>query len=221
MEKTCSGCLKTKDITEFHLKTLSKDGYQCKCKECRNLHKKEYEKRTGYTKNYCEKNKEIIYQKQKIKRDLIRASKPYISPEERKRIKLEKQLIRERNKRKTNINYRLSVCLRSRIGTALRRRKIKKIGSSVKDMGCSVDFLKEYIESKFKIGMSWENYGEWHIDHIIPLSKFNLQKKEDFLKACHFTNLQPLWATTEIARKYGDFVSIGNLNKGFKIFLSN
>lgn len=53
-----------------------------------------------------------------------------------------------------------------------------------------------YIESKFEEGMNWNNWSHkgWHIDHIKPLSSFDLSKREEFLKACNYTNLQPLWA---------------------------
>lgn len=76
-----------------------------------------------------------------------------------------------------------------------------------------------YLESKFLPNMSWANYGKngWHIDHIIPCSKFDLLSPNEQLKCFHYTNLQPLWATTEIAEKHGNFNSIGNKNKGDKI----
>lgn len=68
--------------------------------------------------------------------------------------------------------------------------------SAVKILGCSVDSLKLYLESKFQPGMSWDNYGifGWHIDHIVPLSKFDLNDMEQFKIACHYTNLQPMWS---------------------------
>ena len=64
--------------------------------------------------------------------------------------------------------------------------------------------LRNYLEKQFKEGMTWENYGQWHIDHIIPLSSFNLLDEKEVKKAIHYSNLQPLWA-------------IDNLKKGNRI----
>ena len=67
-------------------------------------------------------------------------------------------------------------------------------------IGCSLDFLKQHLESQFKPGMSWENwnYQGWHIDHITPLS---FAKTEDDLHSlCHYSNLQPLWAKENLKK---------------------
>lgn len=98
--------------------------------------------------------------------------------------------------------------LRIRIGTNLRSRLNKAIqgdyksGSAVFDLGCSIDEFKVYMESKFQAGMSWGNWGRktWHIDHIKPVSSFDLSNREELLKACHYTNLQPLWAKDNMAK---------------------
>src|ERR1700684_3622792 len=60
-------------------------------------------------------------------------------------------------------------------------------------LGCSVEKLKSYLAKNFEPGMTWSNWGDWHIDHIKPLPAFNLNDNEELEKACHYTNLQPLW----------------------------
>lgn len=64
----------------------------------------------------------------------------------------------------------------------------------MRDLGCSIEQLKEYLAARFQPGMSWSNHGEWHIDHIVPLSSVDLEDQEQLLKVCHYSNLQPLWA---------------------------
>lgn len=100
---------------------------------------------------------------------------------------------RERARRKMNPNQRLADSLRQRLGVAIRNQQ--KSGSAVFDLGCTIDELKTYLESKFEPNMSWDNWSKigWHIDHIKALSKFDLTDREQFLKAVHYTNLQPLW----------------------------
>jgi hypothetical protein len=70
-----------------------------------------------------------------------------------------------------------------------------KNSSAVGDLGCSIQEFKLYLESKFQTGMTWDNYGRkgWHIDHIIPISRFDLLNAEQAKIACHYTNLQPMW----------------------------
>jgi len=97
------------------------------------------------------------------------------------------------NKRKTNITYRLSSQLRHRLWLALQNNF--KNGSAVKDLGCSIQEFKLYIENYFPLypGMSWNNYGvDWHLDHYVPLSYYNLEDKNELLEALHYTNIQPL-----------------------------
>jgi hypothetical protein len=97
----------------------------------------------------------------------------------------------QRDRRETDVNYRLRINLRNRLHGALRGNY--KAGSAVRDLGCTIPELRSKLESQFAEGMNWDNYGEWHIDHIKPLSKFNLANRQDCLEAFHFSNLQPLW----------------------------
>ena len=97
-------------------------------------------------------------------------------------------------KYKTDINYRIKINLRSRLRKALRKQNTKKTNHTLTLTGCTTDELKRYIESKFNMGMTWENYGKWHMDHITPCAAFNLKDPKEQEKCFHYTNLQPLWA---------------------------
>ncbi len=93
----------------------------------------------------------------------------------------------------TNENARIAFNLRHRLRQALRRNSQGSIVES--EIGCSLVFLKKYLESGFKKGMSWAVYlkGGMHLDHILPLCRFDLRDPNQFKKACHYTNLQFLW----------------------------
>lgn len=92
----------------------------------------------------------------------------------------------------------LSQSLRARLRLALRSNA--KAGSAVRDLGCTIFEFRSYIETKFQSGMTWDNRGEWHLDHIKPLASFDLSNRDQFLMACHFSNYQPLWAADNVAK---------------------
>lgn len=95
-------------------------------------------------------------------------------------------------------NWKIASKLRIRLNKAVGRNI--KVGSAVRDLGCSIAEFKTYIAAQFKNGMTWDNRGKWHLDHKKPLSSFNLTDREQFLQACHFTNYQPLWAADNIRK---------------------
>jgi len=105
-----------------------------------------------------------------------------------------------RYKYQTDIQYKMRDILRSRLKHVL-KGKLKSV-SAVKDLGCSIEQLKTYLESLFQPGMTWDNWSRygWHIDHIKPLSSFDLTDPEQQKKACHYTNLQPLWAAENLRK---------------------
>lgn len=132
-----------------------------------------------YLKVYRSKHSSRISRLKKIH---YRKNKPWI------RIRCRKYMARKRH---TDINFKLVCILRQRLSSAIRHNL--KTGSAVKDLGCSIDFLKEYLKKKFNSRMTWKNHGVyWEIDHIKALSKFDLSKRSQLLKAVHYTNLQPL-----------------------------
>ena len=93
--------------------------------------------------------------------------------------------------------------LRTRIRNGL--KYCGKSESTKELLGCSYAFFKKYIESLFSSGMSWNNYGNsrnnWNIDHIIPISKFNLTLKEERIRAFNYKNCQPIWAIDNFRKK--------------------
>lgn len=101
-------------------------------------------------------------------------------------------------KLKEDTKYKLKFYLRCRLNSALRNKQ--KQGSPIELLGCSVEFLKSYLEVLFQPGMSWDNHGEWHIDHIKPLASFKLEDPDQLREACHYTNLQPLWAKDNLKK---------------------
>lgn len=107
-----------------------------------------------------------------------------------------------RDRNRVNISARLAGVLRSRLVGILRGEA--KPASAIKMLGCSVDFLKQYLEAKFLPNMTWDNYGRgsycWNIDHIKPLASFNLTELEQFRQASHYTNLQPMWSVDNIRK---------------------
>ena len=94
-------------------------------------------------------------------------------------------------------DYRFSTLLRKRMRQAILRDQ--RAGSAVRDLGAPIPAVKEHIESLFKPGMTWSNWGngkgKWQLDHIMPLSAFDLSDRQHFVLAAHYLNLQPLWSS--------------------------
>ena len=105
-------------------------------------------------------------------------------------------------RKKTDIQFRLSCLLRGRLYRAVKRGW--KAGSAVRDLGCTISAFKTYIEIQFIHGMTWNNWGigdgKWNIDHIVPLASVDLTDREQFLRVCHYTNLQPLWFVDNVRK---------------------
>lgn len=94
--------------------------------------------------------------------------------------------------------FRFVTNARQLIYQSLKNKGYKKGSKSERILGCEWDFFKEYIERQFKDGMSWNNYGKWHLDHIYPISKAT--SYEMALELNHYTNFQPLWAFDNLSK---------------------
>ena len=98
--------------------------------------------------------------------------------------------------------YRLHINMRSMGNRVVKQLALgKKPACTEKWQGCTAEELKTYLESLFTEGMTWENYGEWHVDHIRPVCSFSAEEWEQIN---HYTNLQPLWAEDNYAKISSD-----------------
>lgn len=105
-----------------------------------------------------------------------------------------------RRRRKEDPTFKMICSVRNLLNNAFNKRmKVGKRKRTEEILGCSIEFFIEYMQSQFQEGMTLENHGEWHIDHIIPLSSATTE--EEVIKLNHYTNLQPLWAKDNILKR--------------------
>tara|TARA_R100000687_G_C6421167_1_gene151075 strand:+ start:469 stop:1083 length:615 start_codon:yes stop_codon:yes gene_type:complete len=195
---------KSKAETKRIWKLNNKDKTAIYDKKYREANKEKVKQRV---KKWREKNKEKLAEKrrdyyQRNKHHILEWCKKY-REENKEKIKATKKLYRKK-KYSDDLNYQMKDKLRSRIRLAL-KNKIKKTGSTLDLLGCSLLFFRKYFEIKFTVGMSWDRISLIHIDHIIPCKNFDLTRKSEQKKCFHYTNLQPLWAKD-------------NLSKGCKLY---
>ena len=105
-----------------------------------------------------------------------------------------------KNRRNRDPMFKVLENLRVRIHSVLTSKHIVKETTTKKLTGCTLEYLKNHLEKKFKDGMSWDNYGQWHIDHIRPCASFNLLDPIEQKICFHYTNLQPLWAEDNLKK---------------------
>ena len=106
----------------------------------------------------------------------------------------------EKQRKMVDPAFKLVKTLRTRLGSALKNQNAIKSDKTMELVGCTIPFLRGYLEAKFKDGMTWENHGEWHIDHIKPCASFNLLNEEEQYECFHYKNLQPLWASENLSK---------------------
>jgi hypothetical protein len=194
-------------------KVIYRENQLLLCLHCYNIKTKEYKLKPNICKangchcvlfmrnksGFCTKHRHSHYMKEYIQRPNRKEHELKVRREYKKK---NKAIIstRQRNREKHDLSFKIKRRLRHRLYCALKNNI--KIGSSIEELGCSVIELKQHLESKFQSGMTWENYGlrGWHIDHIIPLDSFDLSDPEQLRKACHYTNLQPLWAKDNLVK---------------------
>ena len=134
----------------------------------------------------------------------IRIKEEYLQSEEyqeHQRLLKDRQrlsVMRKFNRRMEEPLFKFKKLLRNNIRNSFKRGGFSKTSQACEILGADWDVVKKYFESKFKPGMTWENMGLWHIDHILPISMATCE--EDVIRLNHYTNLQPLWAKDNIKK---------------------
>lgn len=226
--KLCNCCGQIKSTEEFHKNKTKKDGLQDHCKVCRNLksklnreNRKEYRKK-WYLKNIdkvksmenlrYKSNKDVINEKRKklyhsddvIRTRIREQQKKYYENNKELFSKNAKTWVESNRDRRNEISkkhyneYKTLMICRRLIKRTLKYLGTEKETRTIELLGYSPSQLKESIESKFIEGMSWNNYGEWHVDHIRPISSFDKDEKPEVINSLN--NLQPLWAFDNLSK---------------------
>ena len=164
-------------------------------------YKENKERISNVSKQYDEENKERIrkyakrYREENREKGREKSREYYYENKER----VNKQRVQNEKKQlKTDIGYRLLVNCRQRLRQAIKGNT--KSVSTKELIGCSIEHLLQHLESQFQEGMTWDNYGEWHIDHIKPCALFDFTKEEAQRECFNYKNLQPLWAADNIRK---------------------
>lgn len=183
--KTCTACLKYLPLTEFNKSPKGRNGRQSNCRGCCKIKAAAYRARNraailikarAYKMRNKEKRRAYYSRPDVVRRAVAR--------------RIEKKL--------KDPSFRLACNMRSKVSKML--KKMRPL-SALQSLGCTFPELVTHLEKKFRDGMSWSNYGAvWHIDHVRPLSSFNLTDPVQFSEAWNFKNLQPLFAEENLRK---------------------
>ena len=158
------------------------------------IQRRKFEKGTSYTEDH-----RSYYLAHRL--EILEKQKKYAM---KNRAKISKK---EKDRLNNDPLFRMRKNLRRRLTAAI--KNCQKKGSAITDLGCSVQYLRVHLESLFSEGMNWSNYGfgpgKWNIDHIKPLTRFDLSDPDEIKIACNYKNLQPLWMLDNKTKgnKYG------------------
>lgn len=201
--KKCTKCGIEYPATSEFFHSNGQKGLKACCKKCRNekqklFYRNNFEYYQSYSRKYQIEHKEQAREYGKIYRS---KNKERIRETSRKR---KREYFR--NRLKTDPAFKLRLYMSNRLYCTMSGRS--KNSATFTYIGCTPSELRQYLESKFLDGMSWENYGNpsgdhssgWHIDHIIPLSSFDFSVEENIYVAWHYSNLRPLWGLDNLRK---------------------
>lgn len=187
--KTCAKCGAEKLLSEFSLSKVHKLGRSHWCKSCTRDYWQSYNQRPDSIKR--------IWDYRRLTKTKERR-RSYLWVYRRKPKNKAKQAAYKRIRLKNDHAFRLTHNIRVRINRAIKGQI--KSNHTIELVGCDVGFLRRWLEAKFLPGMTWENYGDWHVDHIMPCASFDLSDPVQQRTCFRWTNLQPLWEKENLAK---------------------
>lgn len=194
--KRCCTCGQHKAFGMFPKSRGEKDGLKKRCKECNNRANREFrirnpESAAASSRKWASKNPRKVEAKKRrwAEKNPGRHAELVKRWEENnpERIAVLKRAY------VTRPDVRLRRTIRERIRQMVRGRKSRK---TLEVLGYSMEELRTHLERQFTDGMTWDNFGKWHVDHIIPVATFSIETEDcpDMKAAWALTNLRPLWA---------------------------
>lgn len=204
--KKCTKCQIEKEENEYYKRKDGKDGLYAYCKGCDKIMGDRYRKENSerikarnakYRKENPEKIKATQANWAKNNPEKRRSSQARWVRNNPKKL-LKHQSKWQKEKIKTDPLFKLKRNLRCRTAQCFSKIRINKPVNTKTLLGAEWVEVKTHIEEQFTEGMTWENHGEWHIDHIIPLA--SAKYLDEIVPLCHYTNLQPLWAIDNIKK---------------------
>ena len=216
--KICSHCNENKDVSEFNKLLVSSDGYNKLCRACVKItrRKNKLEINSNITEIWCIlcntiKSSTNFKTNKRSKTGYFKTCndcwKPIEWNNDKQLMAGKKYALNNRDKLKQKwkndskkINRIIRKRLNCRIKDALFSMHSTKIHKTNKYIGCDINYMKKWFEFHFKDGIGWHNFREWHIDHVIPCSNFDLSKDEDQYKCFNWKNLRPCMANENIKK---------------------
>lgn len=205
--KQCTKCKEEKLLDEFKKHDSSTFGRYNHCRKCMSnyfkLHKEKNKEsyKNRYALDLAKKSQkeEVVKKNRYLKKYELRKTLEPVVEKIKCNSKKEYNRIYKRNRIAMDVDFRMRCNIRSLIKSVIKKQGYKKKSHTFDILGCEYETFKAYFESLFKPGMTWENHGYWHIDHIYPVSK--AKDEQHLLQLNHYTNLQPLWADENLRKR--------------------
>ena len=185
--KKCKTCSIEKPLDQFMSEKKNRDGKMGTCKICVG------ERRRVSARDY---KREIYYPKNRIK--ILENQKQYQKDNIKERLVYSNSYVKKRKKEDPLYRFRLALSRNIRDSFKRIDNRFCKTNTSENILGCTIENFRLHIQSLFTDRMSFDNYGDWELDHIIPIS--SAKTLEDIEKLCHYTNYQPLWAEDNLKK---------------------